>query len=116
MIWPKSLKDEYNTKAALWGYAGHPLIDGNKLICTVGGAGTHAVAFDKRTGEEIWSVLTAKEQGYSPPTIINAGGRRQLILVRPDGVSSVDPETGGVLLDGTLRSHQRFDHHVAHSV
>lgn len=94
VIWSKSFKDEYKTKAPLWGYAGHPLIDGGKLICTVGGAGTHAVAFDKETGEQIWSVLTAKEQGYSPPTIINAGGRRQLILVRPDAVSSVDPETG----------------------
>jgi outer membrane protein assembly factor BamB len=38
--------------------------------------------------------LSAKEQGYAPPTIINAAGRRQLVLFRPDAVSSLDPETG----------------------
>ncbi len=94
IIWSKDLTTEYKTKTALWGYAGHPLIDGDKLICVVGGAGSHAVAFNKRTGEEIWRCLTSTEQGYSPPTIIEAAGVRQLILFHPDGVSSVDPESG----------------------
>ncbi len=94
IIWQKDLPKEYNTKTAMWGYAGHPLIDGNKLICVAGGEGTHAVALDKNTGQEIWRTLTSPEQGYSPPTIIDVGGRRQLILVRVNAVTSVDPETG----------------------
>lgn len=92
--WAKHLPAEYGTKAALWGYAGHPLIDSDKLICVAGGKGSHAVAFDKHTGDELWRTLTSPEQGYSPPTIIEAGGVRQLILLRPDAVSGVDPETG----------------------
>jgi outer membrane protein assembly factor BamB len=94
VIWQKDLKQEFGTKSALWGYAAHPLIDGQKLITLVGGKGTHAVAFDKDTGAEIWRTLTAREQGYSPPTIVTAAGVRQLLLLRPDAVSSVDPETG----------------------
>lgn len=94
VVWQKNLPQEYETKAALWGYAGHPLIDGQKLICIVGGEKTHAVAFNKHTGEEIWHALTSPEQGYSPPTIIEAGGKRQLILVRVDAVTSINPETG----------------------
>ena len=92
--WSKNLPRDYGTKAALWGYAGHPLIDGDKLICIVGGQGSHAVAFDKHSGEEIWRALTAREQGYSPPRIIEAGGVRQLILLSPEAVASVDPENG----------------------
>ena len=92
--WSKDFKREFNTKAALWGYASHPLIDGDKLICIVGGEGSHAVAFNRKTGEELWSILTSPEQGYSPPTIVEFAGQRQLILVRPDGVSSVSPDTG----------------------
>jgi outer membrane protein assembly factor BamB len=88
------LVKKYNTKAALWGYAGHPLIDGDNLITLAGGEGSHVVAFDKKTGEERWRSQTAPEQGYSPPTIIEAGGVRQLILPQPDAVSSVNPENG----------------------
>ncbi|MEX0643094.1 MAG: PQQ-binding-like beta-propeller repeat protein [Pirellulales bacterium] len=94
LVWQKNLPEKYQTKAALWGYANHPLIDGDKLICIAGGDDTHAVAFNKNTGEEIWHALTSPEQGYSPPTIVEAGGKRQLILLRADAVSSVDPETG----------------------
>ena len=36
--WSKNLVQEYQTKTALWGYAGHPLVDGDRLICVVGGA------------------------------------------------------------------------------
>lgn len=92
--WKKQLRDDYETKTALWGYAGHPLIDGEKLICVVGGKGSHLVAFNKDTGAELWKTLTAKEQGYSPPTIIEAGGTRQLITTSAEFVASVDPESG----------------------
>lgn len=94
VVWSKDLKDQYNTKSALWGYAGHPLIDGNQLICVVGGAGSHVVAFDKETGDELWRALTSREQGYSPPMIIEAAGVRQLILFHPNAVVSVNPANG----------------------
>lgn len=94
VIWSRDLKQDYSTNSALWGYASHPLIDGDKLICIVGGEGSHTVAFNKRTGEEIWRHGSASEQGYSPPKIIRASGVRQLILCSPDYVESVNPETG----------------------
>ena len=94
VVWSRDLKKDFGTKAALWGYAAHPLIDGNKLLCVVGGEGSHVVAFDKTTGKEIWKTLTSSEQGYSPPTIIEHAGVRQLILCRPNAVSSVNPEDG----------------------
>ncbi len=94
VLWSKNFPEDYGAKTSLWGYAGSPLVDGNKLICVVGGAGSHVVAFDLATGEEIWKNISASDQGYSPPTIIEAAGVRQLILLRPDAFTSVDPETG----------------------
>lgn len=94
IVWSKNLRETYRTKAALWGYAAHPLIDGEKLITLAGGDGSHVVALNKNTGEELWRAITATEQGYAPPTIIEAAGKRQLILLRPDAVTSVDPESG----------------------
>lgn len=92
--WSRDLKADYDTKAALWGYASHPLVDGSRLVCVVGTAVAHAVAFDLATGEEVWRTGTAPEQGYSPPTIIEAAGVRQLVFMKPDGIYAVEPETG----------------------
>ena len=94
VIWSKNFPEEYQAKTPLWGFAAHPLIDRQKLICVVGGKAAHSVAFDKDTGEEIWKSLNTNETGYVPPTIIEAGGVRQLILSHPNAVASVDPETG----------------------
>ena len=96
VIWEKHLEKDYKTNSPTWGYAAHPLIDGDKLITLAGGEGTHCVALNKNTGEEIWRTITAPEQGYSPPSIIEQAGVRQLILLRPNGVSGVNPETGEV--------------------
>jgi outer membrane protein assembly factor BamB len=94
VVWSRDLKKDYATKAALWGWASHPLVDGQKLICIAGTDAAHAVAFDTRTGKELWRAGTAPEQGYVPPSIIEAAGVRQLVLVKPDGVYAVDPDTG----------------------
>jgi outer membrane protein assembly factor BamB len=92
--WSKDLPAAYNTKTPLWGYAAHPLVDGNSVITLAGGDGSHTVALEKVTGEELWRSGTASEQGYSPPTIVNYAGVRQLILLSPDHVRSVNPKTG----------------------
>lgn len=96
-IWAKELKDVYKTNSALWGYAAHPLIDGKKLITLAGGEGSHVVALNKDTGEEIWKSQTQSEQGYVPPSIIEAGGVRQLLVPGPSAIRALDPETGARL-------------------
>lgn len=93
-IWTKELKQEYKTEAPMWGFCSHPLVDGNKVICGVGGSGSVLVAFDKRTGKELWKAVTAKEQGYCPPAIYTIGKTRQLIHWNAENITSIDPETG----------------------
>ena len=50
VVWKKNFEKEYGAKTALWGYASHPLVDGKKLICIVGGKDSEVVAFDKDAG------------------------------------------------------------------
>jgi outer membrane protein assembly factor BamB len=92
--WSRDFKKDYGVKAPMWGFSSHPLLDGQKLICMVGGEGSTVVAFDKDTGKEIWKALTAKEPGYCPPMIYEAGGKRQLIVWHAEALASLDPETG----------------------
>ncbi|MFV1968265.1 MAG: PQQ-binding-like beta-propeller repeat protein, partial [Pirellulaceae bacterium] len=96
LVWQKDLKKEYKTETPVWGFTGHPLVDGNKLICLVGGQGSVAVALDKETGKEIWRSLSAREPGYCPPMIVEAGGTRQLIIWHAESINGLNPETGSV--------------------
>ncbi len=96
-VWSRDFKKDFSVQTPTWGFAGHPLVDGNKLICLAGGEGSVAVAFDKETGKELWRALSAREPGYAPPVIFEAGGRRQLIIWHPEALNSLDPETGALL-------------------
>ncbi|MDW8224310.1 MAG: PQQ-binding-like beta-propeller repeat protein [Gemmatales bacterium] len=96
VIWSKELPADYKCEVPLWGYAAHPLIDGNKLITLAGGEGSLVVALDKHSGKELWRALSAAEPGYCPPVIYDHAGRRQLIIWHPEAVESLDPETGQV--------------------
>ncbi len=96
LIWSKDLLKEYTHEllGGQWGFAGQPLLDGDRLICLVGGKGSTAVAFDKDTGKEIWKNLTDKEPGYAPPMIYENDGKRLLIIWHPSAISALEPTTG----------------------
>jgi outer membrane protein assembly factor BamB len=99
VIWQKDFVRDYETSVPVWGMASSPLVDGDRLICIVGGKpDAKVVAFDKRTGKELWRALSSErsEPGYGQPILIEAGGARQLIVWHPEAVSSLDPATGKV--------------------
>jgi outer membrane protein assembly factor BamB len=98
VVWTHNFPQDYKlSKPPVWGWAAHPLLDGDRLICLVGGSNTAVVAFNKDTGKELWRALTAVEIGYAPPVIYNVRGQRQLIIWHPDAVNGLDPQTGQIL-------------------
>lgn len=100
VIWSKNFRTDYGREQPpVWGYSANPLLDGDRLICLVGGKGQTVVAFHKDTGKELWRALDSETEhgpGYGSPIIVEAGGRRQLIVWHPAALSSLDPETGAI--------------------
>ena len=95
LVWQKDFKKAFQSKTPLWGFAGHPLLYGDAIICLVGGdkqAGI--VSFDLATGNENWRALNLKEMGYCPPTIIQRNGNQELIIWSGDGIDSLNPSNG----------------------
>jgi outer membrane protein assembly factor BamB len=103
LLWQKNFVKDYAAPVPIWGFCGHPLVDGDQLICLVGGEGSVAVSFDRRTGRELWRAVSASEQGYCPPTIIEAAGRRQLMIWDADKLNALDPATGALLWSQPLK-------------
>ena len=106
ILWQKDYVKDFNVSVPTWGMSGAPLVDGERLICLVGGEPDgKVIALDKLTGAEIWRALSSdSEPGYDQPIIIEAGGTRQLIIFHADGFSSLDPRTGKV--------YWEFEHRV----
>lgn len=96
--WETDYVEDYDTYVPPWGLSSAPLVDGDRLIALVGGEpDALVVAFDKRTGAEIWrSLHVESDVGHAQPVIYDAGGTRQLIVWHPSALSSLDPETGDV--------------------
>ncbi len=93
VVWELNFK-KFGAPVPLWGHSAHPLIDGPRLICMVGGAQQSVIAFDKMTGEPIWKYKSVGDIGYCPPKLITSGQTRQLLIFHPKGVESLNPETG----------------------
>ena len=94
-IWSRSLKNDFRAEVPIWGFAAHPLVDGDLVYTMVGGSGQGVVAFDSKSGDVRWKALDAKA-GYCPPTIIESSGTRQLIVYHPEGIASLNPQDGSV--------------------
>jgi outer membrane protein assembly factor BamB len=92
--WSVNFPKDFQAELPIWGFAASPLLDGDKLICMVGGPDALVVAFNKDTGKEIWRALKTKELGYCPPMIYEFGGKRQLVIWHPQAINGLDPETG----------------------
>ena len=93
VVWEKSLAREYGVKE-FTGITASPLIeDGLLMLYLCGKPAACVVAFDKNSGKEAWRALDDSFT-YSSPTIVTAGGRRQLIVWTQEAVTSLNPHTG----------------------
>ncbi len=93
VVWSRSFKKDFSAEVPIWGFASHPLVDGDLLYTMVGGESQCVVAFDKLTGEVRWKALDANA-GYCPPSLIEQSGKKQLIVYHPKGVQSLNPLDG----------------------
>ena len=95
VLWKRTLAQEYGVVE--FSIRGSPLIEGGLLILQTGynKPKVGVVAFDKETGREAWKALDENEGGYcTSPLVLEAGGKRQLIVSSERSVTSLDPATG----------------------
>jgi outer membrane protein assembly factor BamB len=104
VIWTRDFKQDFGVKTPEWGFAGHPLLEEDRVICLVGGEGSVVVAFERETGRELWRSLSAREPGYGAPVLLERDGRRQLIVWHSESVNALDWQTGQVLWSVSFES------------
>ena len=97
--WRKSMSSDFGGKMMSgWGYSESPLIDGDKLVCTPGGANGTMIALNKKTGAEVWRTKDIKDSAaYSSIIIAEIAGKRQYIQLTDASVFGVDAQNGQLL-------------------
>jgi outer membrane protein assembly factor BamB len=97
--WQKNLRTDYGGKPGTWAYSESPLVDGNAVVCTPGGAEATVVALNKETGEVLWKAAlpTADEAAYASAIVVETDGVRQYVQMLQKGLTGLDAKTGKVL-------------------
>jgi outer membrane protein assembly factor BamB len=97
--WQKNLRTDFGGKPHIWAYSESPLIDGEKVICTPGGADATLVALNKKTGETIWKTPLpgGSEAAYSSAIVMETGGVKQYAQMLVKGLVGVAADTGKIL-------------------
>jgi outer membrane protein assembly factor BamB len=97
--WQKNLRADFAGKPSVWAYAESPLIDGDKLVCTPGGAEATLVALNKTTGATLWkcALEQADEAAFSSVIVVNSGGVKQYVQLVSKGLVGIDAQSGKLL-------------------
>jgi outer membrane protein assembly factor BamB len=97
--WQKNIRKEFGGVPGDWAYAESPLVDGDLVVVTPGGAQATMAALDKRTGATVWksAIPDGGPAGYASAIAVEGGGRRQYVQLLPKGLVGVDARTGQFL-------------------
>lgn len=96
-LWKVTMED-LGGKVPGWGYTESPLVDGNLIVCTPGGAQGSLAAFDKNTGKKVWqSAEWTDPAQYSSIIAVDHNGARQLIQLTMQSVGAVNAKDGSLL-------------------
>jgi len=97
VLWRKNILEENGATNLQWAMAASPLIVDDKVIMLPGGPGGRSVAaYDRITGDTLWSSLS-DQASYTSPMIATLAGQRQIVVVTASRVVGITVENGDLL-------------------
>jgi len=99
-VWAADAVRDLGGQAGQWGYAGSPVVDGDRLVVSPGGSAAVAL-LDKRTGKLLGKGGGGGKAGYATPVVATILGRKQYVAFTASGPVGVDA--------GTLQSLWSYD-------
>lgn len=97
IIWSRNLDKEISINMPIWGLTSSPLVEGDAVIVlpSAAKAGACVMAFQRKTGKELWRAFNEKA-GYVSPIMIEQGGKRVLVVWTGYRIAGMDPASGKV--------------------
>jgi outer membrane protein assembly factor BamB len=95
VLWQVDGVADLKARIPTWGHSCSPLIDGERLLVQMGAPDGCLMAFEYKSGKEVWRGL-GDPPGYASPTILRTDTFRRLVYWTPDNIVGLDPEDGKV--------------------
>jgi outer membrane protein assembly factor BamB len=105
-IWSRDVVNQFAAEILEWGHSCSPLVIDNLVVVSTGarrevppsGSDPFAtlVAYDKQSGETVWSA-GEDHAGYSSPALMTFAAVAQIVVFNANSVTGHDPATGQVL-------------------
>jgi outer membrane protein assembly factor BamB len=96
-LWRRDIVEDNDTVNPEWGRSGSPLVLDDVVIVSAGGTGGRSlVAYDRETGEPVWSEGD-DFCGYSSPYPTTLAGVAQILIFNRGSVVAHDPRSGEAL-------------------
>jgi len=95
-IWAQDIAKDFGGQNIRWQSAASPLLEDGRVYVAGGGAGQSLLAFDQKTGANVWKT---QNDGlvHASPIIATIHGVRQVVFMTKSGPVAVAPKTGDVL-------------------
>ena len=111
LLWSVDIMKDYDGRNIVWGVTENLLIDGDKLICTVGGDKNNVLALIKNSGILIWSNQGNGEiSAYCSPMLITLPSRKILVTMTEKSILGLDAGTGK-----KLWRHEQINMYAVHA-
>jgi len=95
-VWSQPL--EAHATRSGWGTAASPVLhDGRLYVVTDNDDKAELLAFDARTGKQLWAVARDEKSNWATPFLWQSGRRAELITPGSRAVRSYDPQDGKLL-------------------
>lgn len=96
--WRKHLEKDFGGRRPGWWWSESPLLDGDLVLCTPGGAGGTVLALKRETGETAWRSADLKDTAhYASLVPVEIGGARQYLVLTARSIAGISAAGGQVL-------------------
>ena len=98
ILWSKEYFTNFDGENIMWGINESPVVDGNVLYATPGGAEYNVVALDRYSGDLVWKCKGEGEiSAYCTPLLIEHNGRKILTTYTEAHLLGIDATSGELL-------------------
>jgi outer membrane protein assembly factor BamB len=102
-VWSEDAMNRFNVAKGYFGAAGSPIVEDGRVIANVGGPKAGIVAFDAKTGKQLWTA-TDHAASYSSGIAATLQGQRRALFLTREGLVGLDPTSGRIAFSRPWRA------------